>query len=177
MNSTDSAGPASTAASDEARAARPVAERRQRERRRTSLHSFLYGSVNPRRRRGRRAEDHEQVFLDWHEPAVLYLVLGILLMSCADALLTLNLLHLGAREVNRLMDLLIVRDVGAFLAVKIGVTAVAVVVLGIAARRRLLGRLPVMHILKLLAAGYAALLGWELWLMALLAGQAGAPPP
>lgn len=149
----------------------PHDERRSAERRSHSAHSFLYGSFRPRRRNGRRSGDHNRVFLDWHEPHVLYLVLAILLLSCVDALFTLNLLALGAQEMNVLMDMLIVRDVNQFIMVKIGMTAVAVSFLAIAARRHVLGIVPVIRVLQAICAGYVLLIAWELYLFVLHLGD------
>jgi len=140
------------------------AERRRRERRNHSAWSFAYGSFRPRRRVGRREGDHDRIFLDWHEPRVLYLALAILLMCCADALFTLNLLAIGAEEMNALMAALITHDVERFLQLKIGVTAASLVLLGVAARRQFLGVIPVFRVLQLFCAGYAALIVWEIWL-------------
>ncbi len=146
----------------------PVPERRDAERRSPSAWSFAYGSFRPRRRAGRRDRDHERVFLDWHEPRVLYLVLAIVLMCCADALFTLNLLAAGAEEMNVLMGALITHDVQHFLVLKIGVTCLSVVLLGVAARRQFLGLIPVYRVLQLFCAGYAVLIAWELWLFVAL---------
>ena len=143
-----------------------IREQRLSERRSHSAWSFAYGSFRPRRRIGRRAGDHDRVFLDWHEPRVLYLVLGIVLMSCADALFTLNLLAIGAEELNVLMKVLITQDVERFLAIKIGLTGVSAVLLAFAARRRFMGVVPVIRVLQLFCVGYAALIIWELWLFA-----------
>src|SRR5690606_14699869 len=104
------------------------------------------------------------------EPRVLYLVLAIVLLSCVDALFTLNLLTLGAEELNALMDMLIVHDVDRFVAVKIGITCVAVSFLGIAARRHFLGVVPVIRILQAVCAGYVLLVAWELYLFWLYLG-------
>lgn len=143
-----------------------VADRRESGDRRThSLHSFAYGSVRPRRRVGRRAGDDHNIFLDWHEPRVLYLVLAILLMSCTDALLTLNILAIGGQELNGFMDWLIARDVGQFVSVKIGITAVSLVALVVVAQRHFLGRIRVIRLMQLFCAGYAVLIGYELMLI------------
>jgi hypothetical protein len=139
-------------------------ERRTRERRSHSAWSFAYGSFRPRRRVGRRDGDHDRIFLDWHEPRVLYLALAIVLMCCADALFTLNLLAIGAEEMNALMAALISHDVERFLQLKIGVTGASVILLGVAARRQFLGIIPVFRVLQLFCAGYAALILWEMWL-------------
>jgi hypothetical protein len=141
------------------------AERRGGERRQASAWSLTYGSFRPRRRLGRRHRDHERILLDWHEPHVLYLAIGIVLMSCVDAMLTLNLLAIGAHELNPLMRGLIVSDVQHFLAVKIGLTCGSVVLLGLAARRPVFGLFPAVRLLQLFCAGYGVLLVWELWLL------------
>jgi len=140
-------------------------ERRQNHRRNHSVWSLLYGGFRPRRRTGRRRNDETQVFLDWHEPRILYIALGIMLMSCTDALLTLNLLAVGAEELNLFMDGLIGRDVGEFLAVKLGLTAGGIVLLVIAAKRRFLGRVQVIRILELFFVGYVLLIAYELYLI------------
>ena len=142
-----------------------VPERRDGERRTHSFRSFTYGSFRPRRRIGRRDGDHDRIFLDWHEPRVLYLALAIVLMCCADALFTLNLMAVGAEEMNVLMGSLIANDVELFLALKIGVTSASVVLLVVAARRQFMGVIPVVRVLQLFCAGYAALILWELWLL------------
>jgi hypothetical protein len=148
----------------------PVPERRDAERRSPSAWSFAYGSFRPRRRAGRRHRDHERVFLDWHEPRVMYLALAIVLMCCADALFTLSLLAEGAQEMNMLMSALITHDVQHFLVLKIGVTCLSVVLLGVAARRQFLGFIPVYRVLQFFCAGYAALIVWEVWLFAAYVG-------
>ncbi|MEZ5564903.1 MAG: DUF5658 family protein [Gammaproteobacteria bacterium] len=147
-------------------AAASTPNRRTTERRRHSLWSIAYGSFRPRRRSARRDGDEDRLFLDWHEPRVLYIALAIVLMCCTDALFTLNLLAVGVEEMNVLMSQLITHDVERFLAVKIGVTCVSVVVLGVAARRQFLGIIPVFRVLQVLCAGYAVLIAWELWLFA-----------
>lgn len=141
-------------------------ERRSGERRIAGLRSLAYGGVRPRRRAGRRDGDSQRVFLDWHEPRVLYLALGILLMSCTDALLTLNILEAGGRELNGLMDWLIRLSTDWFIATKIALTGMSVVLLTLAVNRHFLGRLPVIHLLRGFCFGYAALIGWELFLLA-----------
>jgi hypothetical protein len=96
----------------------------------------------------------------------LYLVLAIVLMCCADALFTLNLMAIGAEEMNVLMGALIAQDVERFLVVKIGVTSICVVLLALAARRQFLVVIPVFRVLQLFCVGYFALILWELWLFA-----------
>ncbi len=135
------------------------------DRRQHSTWSFVYGGLRPRRRRGRRAGDLHRIFLDWHEPGVLYLALAVMLMSCLDALFTLNLLTVGGEELNAFMRVLLGRGSHWFLWVKLGLTATSLVVLATAARRLLLGRLPVLALIWAFAGAYAVLIGWELYLL------------
>jgi hypothetical protein len=143
----------------------PVERRSGSDRRHTSPWSLLYGGLRPRRRTGRRRGDHEHSWLDWHEPSVLYMSVAIVLLSCTDALFTLNLLAVGGEELNVFMDELIGRGAGQFLAVKIGLTATSVVLLGVAARRRFLGLFRVSRILEVTCAGYALLIAYEIFLL------------
>jgi hypothetical protein len=140
-------------------------DRRNQERRRHSLWSFLYGGLRPRRRYGRRYGDEHRIFLDWHEPRVLYMALAIVLMSCADALFTLNLLAVGGEELNAFMRAMLGRGVRWFLWVKIGLTCMSIVVLVAASRRMVLGRVPVVWLIRILFASYVALIGWEIYLL------------
>ncbi|RMF96598.1 MAG: hypothetical protein D6727_07895 [Gammaproteobacteria bacterium] len=150
-------------------AACPEIERRVRaERRSHGAYSFLYGSLRPRRRSGRRRGDEQRTFLDWHEPGVLYLSLAILLMSCVDALLTLNILTAGGRELNGFMDWLIRSDPLWFVAAKILITGSGVTLLAVVVKRQFFGRLRVLRILQLFCAGYFLLMAWEVYLLGLL---------
>ena len=142
------------------------AERRGDGRRRShSLWSFVYGGFRPRRRIGRRRGDEHHVYFDWHEPSVLYLALGIVLMSCLDALLTLNILSAGGQEVNAIMAAVLGLGSDVFIGTKLALTGGGIVVLAVVARRRLLGRVPVIWLLRLFLGGYAVLIGWEVYLL------------
>jgi hypothetical protein len=152
----------------------PVERRNGKDRRKLSVWSVLYGGFRPRRRRGRRHEDHEQSWLDWHEPSVLYLSMAIVLLSCVDALLTLNLLAVGGEELNVFMDDMIGQGADRFLLVKIGLTSVSVILLGVAARRRFLGLFRVSRILEVTCAGYAVLICYEIYLLLLFLEDSGA---
>ncbi|MFW2405882.1 MAG: DUF5658 family protein [Gammaproteobacteria bacterium] len=148
-----------------------VACRRSGEdRRRRSIGAFLYGNFRPRRRGVRRTEDGHRFLFDWHEPRVLYLALAVLLLSCTDALFTLNLLLLGANEANALMDSMLSEGVDAFLAVKISMTAIAIVVLVAAANRKFCGLFRVVRLLQLICLGYLVLIGYEIWLFSAVFG-------
>lgn len=143
------------------------------ERRSPSLGSFVRGSVRPRRRAVRRESEADTGFLDWHESRLLYLAITIVLLSCIDALFTLNLLTVGAHEANLFMDKLLGSGVPNFLAVKISLTCVGVVLLVIAAHRSFLGWFRVVRLLQLACLGYGALIAYELYLIDSILGLSG----
>ena len=138
------------------------------DRRQRPVRSFVYGNFRPRRRAHRRSDDDHRFVFDWHEPRILYVVVSILLLSCADALFTLNLLTLGAEEANFLMDSLLAVSVDKFLTVKISLTAVSLILLGVAAKRHFMGWFRVERILHVICFGYAVLIVYELYLFQVL---------
>jgi hypothetical protein len=151
-------------------------ERRERrvgaDRRTRTLHSLLAGSFNPRRRGPRRAEDRSIAATDWHQPQWFAVALLILLLSIADALLTLTLLqHPGVLEANPIMAALLKGDWSTFAAIKIGLTATGVVLLTLMVRVRAFGRVPVSALMCGLLVVYVVLVSYELWLLQSIAAQ------
>ena len=141
-------------------------ERRQKpDRRRRALFSLLFGSFTPRRRVPRRQEQDRFVVVDWHDSRWLAVVICILLLSAADAVLTLTLIDLGAREANPLMEPLVIGSGREFAWWKLGLTATGVVVLALLARLKVFGRLPVSAILYTVLALYCVLIAYEFWLL------------
>jgi len=142
-------------------------ERRRRgeDRRKRHVWGFIYGMFHPRRRKHRRDRDTHHWRMDWHDSGLLYLALAIVLMSCTDALFTLNILALGGEEVNLFMKKMIEQDVNKFLSTKIALTCGGVVVLVAASRYHLLGVVPVRRILQLICVGYGVLIAHELILL------------
>ena len=98
--------------------------------------------------------------------------MAIIFMSCLDALFTLNLLALGAQEVNYFMRVLIESDTNSFLLVKLSATSLGVILLVAFERFRLGGLLKVRRILEGLCAMYACLIVWELYLLVGVAAHA-----
>src|SRR5271154_3385659 len=88
-------------------------ERRHRaDRRRRPWWSVCYGSFNPRRRTPpRRLDDSRFSSLDWYSAHLLAVAIAILLLSTADAFLTLLLLQGGASEMNPIMAAFVYRNV------------------------------------------------------------------
>ncbi|MGB6310239.1 MAG: DUF5658 family protein [Steroidobacteraceae bacterium] len=142
-------------------------ERRSRaDRRRRPWWSVCYGSFNPRRRTPpRRADELQFQSLDWHSSHLLAVAIGILLLSITDAFFTLALLQGGAAEVNPIMALLVYRNVAAFAALKITLTAVCTVSMVILARYRFMRLLRVEWALYGVLIVYAGLIGYELWML------------
>jgi hypothetical protein len=143
-----------------------VADRRSgTERRDRSLGAYWHGSLRPRRRAGRRAMDALYPIIDWHSPRVFAGVLAILLLCAADGTLTVLLLANGAVEVNPVMARFVPHSLGWFATVKLVLTAAGVLVLAACSRMKLFRALPGEALIGLILAGYAALVGYELWLL------------
>jgi hypothetical protein len=139
------------------------------DRRRLTLKSLLFGGRYRHRRRSvRRSSGRSAQYVDWYEPRLLVLALGVLLLSTLDGVLTLILLDLGAIEVNSVMARLIEHDVDLFAAVKVGLTGAGVVVLVAHSSFRLFRRVSAGNILSLCLAGYLVLLGHEIAMLATL---------
>ena len=134
------------------------------DRRRLSWRTFVHGSITPRRRSARRAHEHDML-VDWHEPYLLFLALSILLLSIADAFLTLTLLTHGAEEANPILYYVLHEFPAAFALVKLGFTAVGVVVLVAMARATVFRRVRVSSIIHSCLAAYLTLIAYECWLL------------
>ncbi len=133
------------------------------ERRSTSWRTFALGAVRVRRRGSRRDED-EHHFVDWHEAYLLIPVVSILLLSVADAFLTLKLITLGGTELNPFMAWLLEANLHWFAAVKMGLTGAGVLVLVAISRARVFRVVRVVNLLHWFFAAYVALIGYE-WLL------------
>ena len=140
-------------------------ERRQAVNRRDGVWwSFLYGNFHPRRRSSRREVDKHHFLFDWHEPRILYLALGVLLLSCTDALFTLNLLKEGATEANSVMAAMLDESMFRFLYVKIGMTSTSLLILVATARRKFYKSVSVEHLLQAFCIGYFLLICYQIYM-------------
>ena len=145
-------------------------QRKQVDRRRNNLRALWVGSLRPRRMQPRRESDRSIASVDWHHPQWLAVGLLILLLSCADAFLTLTLIGLGATEANPVMVPLVGGEGRSFALWKWGLTALGVVVLIVLARMRAFGWLPIGMLLYAVLAIYIGLVAYELWLLEHLSG-------
>ena len=128
------------------------------------MRSFVRGGFTPRRRTGRRAgEQHLPV--DWHEPYLLFLSVTILLLSVADAFLTLTLIMGGAQEANPFLAYILRDHPELFALVKMGLTGTGVLVLVAVARQRLFRIMRAGFVLQGLFVAYVALIAYEWWLL------------
>ena len=130
-----------------------------------TLRTLLASGFSPRRRTGRRAGDHESP-VDFHDPRLLVPVIAILLLSIADAFLTVTLINHGAYEANPLLAFVLEAHPRSFAVVKMGLTSIGAVVLVLLARARVFKLVRASQFLYGLAALYFALIGYEAWLVA-----------
>jgi hypothetical protein len=142
-------------------------ERRLRfERRHRICWAVVYGGFRPRRRNlPRRLDDSRFHSLDWHGAHLLAVAIGIVLLSVADAFLTITLLSSGAYEANPMMGALLHGNGAVFAGLKIGMTASGVLVMVALARYRFMRVVRVEMILYAILAAYFALIGYEVWLL------------
>jgi len=139
--------------------------RRGPDRRRSTLRALFIGGLRQRRRTPRRDNERHLAALDWHHPQWLAVGMLILLLSAADAFLTITLLGLGANEANPFMEPLVADTGPSFAAWKMALTSGGVILLILVARMRAFGRIPVGAILYGVLIGYGVLVSYELWLL------------
>ena len=102
--------------------------------------------------------------VDWHEPHLLFLAITILLLSVADAFLTLTLMTMGATEANPFLAYVLAEHPKAFAGIKMLLTGGGVLVLVAVARAKVFSVMRVSTVLHCLLACYAALIFYE-WSM------------
>lgn len=122
------------------------------------------------RRVGERRKGHAKTgYVDYYANHYLMpCVIAILILSAVDALLTLNILESGGEELNRLMAILIEYDTGKFIAFKLALTALAVLLLVIHHNAPLTGNVRVRHVKYGILFGYCMLIGYEFYLLELI---------
>lgn len=142
--------------------------RKSPERRKNSLKSFCYSLFMRRRRGMRRQVDHSLGhYVDIHDSPTVYTALTIVILSCADAFLTLILLQKGlAYEANPFMKMLIESNTGAFVATKTAITASCIIFL-VAHKHFWLfrNRIRAHSVLFATLVAYASLINYEIILL------------
>jgi len=139
-----------------------VDQRAATDRRTLGWRTVVYGFLFSRRRTHRRTAEVEVLFLDWHHPWLFFLAVGTMLLSCADAFLTLQLLERGMEEINPAMFFLLGHGTAAFASVKLGMTAGGIFVLVFLNKVDFLNRFRTGLFLTAFFSGYAILVCYEL---------------
>ena len=132
------------------------------ERRDFSWRTVLFGFIRSRRHDHRRSVDDSVVFIDWHHPWLFFLATGTMLLSCADAFLTLQLIDRGMFEVNPFMQLVLAKSTVLFTSIKLALTGFGILVLVYLAKTRFLNRFRSGLFLTLIFSFYACLVCYEL---------------
>lgn len=139
-----------------------VAENRAlSDRRELSWRTVLYGFVRSRRRSQRREIESEQRFTDWHHPWLFFLAVGIMVMSCLDAFMTLLLIDRGMVEINPVMASVMGHSIAIFAASKLLMTAVGILALVFLARAQFMNRIRTGIFLTAIFSLYACLICYE----------------
>jgi len=137
-------------------------QRSSAERRQFSWRTVLYGFALSRRHVHRREVDDEIIFLDWHHPWLFFLATGTMLLSCADAFLTLQLINLGMIEANPVMHAVMSQSTLLFTSTKLAMTAFGILVLVFLAKVHFMNRFRTGLFLTTFFSFYACLVCYEL---------------
>ncbi len=137
-------------------------KREEDSRREFSWRTVFYGFIRSRRRANRRTADDDIVFLDWHHPWLFFLATGTMLLSCADAFLTLQLMNVGMVEANPFMQAVMAQSTLMFTSTKLAMTAFGILVLVFLAKSRFLNRFRTGLLLTIFFSCYACLVCYEL---------------
>ena len=137
-------------------------KRAETERREFTWRTVFFGFLRSRRHAHRRVVDDEVIFLDWHHPWLFFLATGTMLLSCADAFLTLQLINLGMIEVNPVMNAVMQHGTALFTSTKLAMTGFGILVLVFLAKSRFLNRFRTGAFLTVFFSFYACLVCYEL---------------
>ena len=133
------------------------------DRRRNSVRTAWHSLYRTRRAAVRRAGDSTiNIYLDRHEPWLVYLAIGALFLSATDAFFTLTLLQHGSFEMNPVMDYFIQKDTQLFFIVKFAMTAACVLFVLIHKNFRFLKIFKGYHVLLSAFGLYSLLICYEL---------------
>ncbi len=120
-----------------------------------------------RRKKIRRNKDHqESYFLDHYSSRVFAIIIGIILLSLTDAMLTLYLIRHGAAEANPVMEHFLRYGTLTFLAAKYLLTTASIVLLLIYKNVHLFGtRIRAKYLFIVIFLIFASVVLWELYLI------------
>jgi hypothetical protein len=142
------------------------ADSSQDRRRKNSLRTAWYSVYRNRRTTVRRIDDETvNVYVDRHEPWLVYMALGAMLLSITDAFFTLALLQHGSYEMNPFMDYFIQKDIHLFFMVKFGMTAACIIFVLMHKNFQFLRVFKGYHVLATSFALYSILICYELTML------------
>jgi hypothetical protein len=141
---------------EEATIARTDSDRRD-----LSWRTLIFGYLRSRRRTTRRVSEGIPIYTDYHHPWLFFMATGIMMLSCFDAFLTLQLIDRGAIEINPFMAVVINQGTLAFAVIKMLLTSFGILALVFLARARFMRRFRTGLILTFFFSGYAILVCYE----------------
>ncbi len=116
---------------------------------------------------GRRKGDLANTYVDHYETRLLVVTMITIICCYLDATFTLNLLSVGASELNIFMATLIETDINTFIQLKIALTSLSLVLLVIHKNFSIAGTVRVLYVLYFFCASYVTLVIYELYLFTL----------
>ena len=151
---------------EEGQQAREANDRRMRiERRNHNFRSMLYAMVYSRRRDMRRNQESGLYYTDWYGMPLFVTAITIVLLCCADAFLTLELITRGGTELNPFMDYLLGKGFTWFVGVKMALTIGAILLLVMHHRFHFVKNIRASQIMALALVGYGVLVCYEIMLL------------
>jgi hypothetical protein len=140
-----------------------AAERRAAsDRRAFSWRTVFFGFLRSRRHAPRRGDEDDVIFIDWHHPWLFFLAVGIMLLSTADAFLTLTLLQNGMIEANPFMASMLGQGGAAFAVSKVVMTGTGILILVFLAKFRFMNRFRTGLFLTFFFSFYCCLICYEI---------------
>lgn len=144
-------------------------ERRDEADRRTSIaESHRYNWLGGKRKIGRRNGEQHNLLVDVHNPWHMFVVMGIMMLSVTDAILTLKILSSGGVEVNLFLDWVVQNNIELFASVKFALTGLSIIFLTRYINYRLFNLFSVSTFLQVVFAGYIVLISYQIALLQLI---------
>jgi hypothetical protein len=116
----------------------------------------------------RRTAKGKPAYVDIYSGHLVLCIISIMLLSTLDAIFTLNILANGGEELNIFMAVLIEDNITKFIAFKLALTALALLLLTIHHNAVIAWGFRVSHLAYLVLAGYSALIAYELTLLSII---------
>lgn len=128
---------------------------------------FVKQLITGQRANARRSSDQNRVvYFDRYGSDLFVVIIAILVLSVADAILTINLIRRGAVEINPIMEYYLKLGPHNFLAVKYVLTSLSVFILVIYSNSNLKnGRFPIRSVFPWIITVLMSVVVWEIYLM------------